>query len=37
MCRKRIDGEENVRIFEWRQENVTTKKSADVPKGQDQL
>ena len=37
MCRKRMDGEENVRIFEWRQENVTTKKSADALKGQGQL
>ena len=26
MGRKRMDGEEKVRIFAWRQENVTTKK-----------
>ena len=37
MCRKRMDGEEKVRIVEWRQENVTTKKSTDVLKGQGQL
>ena len=37
MCRKRMDGEENVGIFEWRQENLTTKKSADALKGQGQL
>ena len=37
MCRKKMDGEEKVRIFEWRQENVTTKKSSDVLKGQGQL
>ena len=37
MYRKRMDGEEEVRIFEWGQENVTTKKSADVLKGQGQL
>ena len=37
MGRKRMDGEENVRIFDWRQENVTTKKSSDVLKGQGQL
>ena len=32
MCRKRMDVEEKIRIFEWRQENVTTKRSADVLK-----
>ena len=37
MCRKRMDGEEKVKIFEWRQENMITKKSADVLKGQGQL
>ena len=37
MDRKRMDGEEKVRIFEWRQDNVTTKKSADLLKGQGQL
>ena len=37
MGRKRMDGEEKVRIFEWRQENVTRKKSADVLRGQGHL
>ena len=37
MGRKRMDGEEKVRIFAQRQENVTTIKSADVPRGQGHL
>ena len=37
MGRKRMDGEEKVRIFAWRQENVTTKKSADILIGQGHL
>ena len=32
-----MDGEEKVRILTWRQENLTTKKSADVLKGQGHL
>ena len=36
MCRKMMDGDEKVRIFEWRQENVTTKKFSGVLKGQGQ-
>ena len=36
MCRKRMDGEEKVRIFACRQENVIIKKSADILKGQGQ-
>ena len=30
MGRKRMDGEEKIRILVWRQENVTTNKSVDV-------
>ena len=30
-----MDGEEKVKIFEWRQENVTTKKSTDILKGSE--
>ena len=30
MSRKRMDGEEKIRILVWRQENVTTNKSVDV-------
>ena len=37
MGRKRMDCEENVRIFAWRHENVTTKKSVDVLRGQGHL
>ena len=37
MGRKKMDGEEKVGIFAWRQENVTTKKSSDTLKGQGQL
>ena len=37
MGRKRMDGEEKVSIFAWRQENVTTKKSANVLRGQGHL
>ena len=37
MGRKRMDGEGNVRIFAWRQDNVTTRKSADVLRGEDHL
>ena len=37
MGRKRMDGEEKIGIFAWRQENVTTKKSADVLTGQGHL
>ena len=37
MGRKRMDGEEKVRIFAWRQENVTTKKSADILRDQGHL
>ena len=37
MGRKRMDGEEKVRFFAWRQENVTTKKSADVLRCQGHL
>ena len=37
MGRKRMDGEERVRIFAWRQANVTTIKSADVLIGQGHL
>ena len=37
MGRKRMDGEEKVRIFLWRQENVTTIRSADVLRGQGHL
>ena len=37
MCRKRMNGEEKVRIFACRQENVIIKKSTDVLKGQGQL
>ena len=37
MGRKRMDDEEKVRIFAWRQENVITKKSADVLRGQGHL
>ena len=33
MGRKRMDGKEKIRIFAWRQENVTTKMSADVLRG----
>ena len=32
-----MDGEEKIRIFAWRQENVTTKNSADVLRGQGHL
>ena len=32
-----MDGEEKVTIFAWRQENVSTKKSADVLRGQGHL
>ena len=32
-----MDGKEKVRIFAWRQEYVTTKKSADVLRGQCHL
>ena len=37
MGRKRMDDEEKVRIFARRQENVTTKKSADILRGQGHL
>ena len=37
MGRKRMDGEEKVRIFARRQENMTTKKFAEVPRGQGHL
>ena len=37
MGRKRMDGEEKVRMFAWRPENVTTIKSADVLRGQGHL
>ena len=37
MSRRRKDGEEKVRIFAWRQENVTTKKSADALRCQGHL
>ena len=37
MGQKRMDGEEKIRILAWRQDNVTTKKSADVLRGQSQL
>ena len=37
MGQKRMDGKENVRIFACRQENVTTKKSANVLRGQGHL
>ena len=37
MGRKKMNGLENVRIFAWRQENVTKKKSADVLRGQGHL
>ena len=37
MGRKRMDGKEKVRICAWTQENVTTKKSADVLRGQGHL
>ena len=37
MGRKRMDGKEKVRIFAWRQENVTTKKFAEVLRGQGHL
>ena len=33
MGRMGMDGKEKVRIFAWRQENVTTKKSAGVLRG----
>ena len=32
-----MDGEEMVRILAWRQENLTTKKSTDVLRGQGHL
>ena len=32
-----MDGEEKVRILAWRQDNLTTKKSTDVLKGQGHL
>ena len=37
MGRKRMEGEEKVRILAWRQENVNTKKSAYVLRGQGHL
>ena len=37
MGQKRMDGEEKVRILAWRQDNVTTKKSADVLRGQSHV
>ena len=37
MGRKRMDGEEKVRIVAWRKENVTTKKSEVVLRGQGHL
>ena len=37
MCRKRMDGEEKIIIFAIRQENLTTKKSTDVLRGQGHL
>ena len=37
MGRKRMNGKEKVTIFAWKQENVTTKKSADEPRGQGHL
>ena len=37
MGRKRMDGKEKVRIFAFRLANVTTKKSADVLRGQGHL
>ena len=37
MGQKRMDAEEKVRILAWRQENVATKKSADVLRGQGHL
>ena len=37
MDRKWMDSEEKVRILVWRQENITTKKSADVLRGQGHL
>ena len=37
MGRKSMDGEEKVIIFAWRQENVATKKSADVLRSQGHL
>ena len=37
MGRKRMDGKEKDRIFAWKQENMTTKKSADVLRGQGHL
>ena len=32
-----MDGEEKVRILEWRQKNLILKKSADVLRGQGHL
>ena len=37
MCRKNMDGKENVRILAWRQENVIMKKFADALRGQGHL
>ena len=37
MGRKGMDGKEKVRIIAWRQENGTTKESADVLRGQGHL
>ena len=37
MSRKRMDGKEQVRIFAWKQGNMTTKKSADVLGGHGHL
>ena len=37
MCRKRMDGEGNVRILAWRQENLTSKKSTCVLRGQGHM
>ena len=37
MGRKRMDGEEKFRILAWRQENLTTKTSANVLRGQGHL
>ena len=37
MDRKKTDGEEMVKILAWRQENVTTKNSADELRGQGNL
>ena len=37
MGRKRMDDEERIRIFACRQENVTTKMSADVLRSQGHL